>query len=180
MCHVTYLPISPQGRPRFELSYHGNLKQPVEFKMVRTEKLLRSKPPCRTCPLSRQNANLTSTCVDCLMVTATLTNMRRGRHGIISNKPCIWYSVVRIKLHIELVSRYGVIVSGQRAAQFVEDSGIYTRTVSKLKGNQMFNWTRHVVLAVITGTIKLVPMLFSYVTSTQLRWNWWALNHFDM
>ena len=36
--HVTYLPISPQGRPWFELSYHGDLQQPVEFKIVRTEK----------------------------------------------------------------------------------------------------------------------------------------------
>ena len=26
------------GGPRFELSYRGNLQQPVEFKIVRTEK----------------------------------------------------------------------------------------------------------------------------------------------
>ena len=38
VCHVTYLPISPQGRPRFEHSYRGNLQQPVEFKITRTEK----------------------------------------------------------------------------------------------------------------------------------------------
>ena len=31
VCHVTYLPISPQGRPRFELSYRVYLQQPVEF-----------------------------------------------------------------------------------------------------------------------------------------------------
>ena len=38
--HLTYLPISPQGRPRFELSYRGNLQQSVEFKTVRTEKII--------------------------------------------------------------------------------------------------------------------------------------------
>ena len=38
MCHATYLPISPQESSRFELSYRGNLQQPVEFKIVRTEK----------------------------------------------------------------------------------------------------------------------------------------------
>ena len=38
LCHVTYLPISPKGMPRFELSYHGNLHQTVEFKIVRKEK----------------------------------------------------------------------------------------------------------------------------------------------
>ena len=27
-----------QGRPRFEFSYRGNLQQPVEFQIVRTEK----------------------------------------------------------------------------------------------------------------------------------------------
>ena len=43
--HVTYLPISPQGRPRFELSYRGNLQQPVEFKIVRTEYNYVPKPP---------------------------------------------------------------------------------------------------------------------------------------
>ena len=37
VCHVTYLPISPQERPRFELSYLSNLPQPVEFEIVRTE-----------------------------------------------------------------------------------------------------------------------------------------------
>ena len=37
VCHVTYLLISPQGRPRFELSCHVYLQQPVEFKIVRTE-----------------------------------------------------------------------------------------------------------------------------------------------
>ena len=37
VCHVTYLPISPQGRPRFELCYRVYLQQPVEFKIVRTE-----------------------------------------------------------------------------------------------------------------------------------------------
>ena len=34
VCQVTYLPISPQERPRFELSYRGNLQQPVEFKII--------------------------------------------------------------------------------------------------------------------------------------------------
>ena len=38
VCHVTYLPISPQGRPRYELSYSGNLQQPVESKIGLTEK----------------------------------------------------------------------------------------------------------------------------------------------
>ena len=38
VCFVIYLPISPQGRPRFELSYRVYLQQPVEFKIVRTEK----------------------------------------------------------------------------------------------------------------------------------------------
>ena len=38
VCHMTYLPISPQERPRFEFPYRGNLQQPVEFKTVRTEK----------------------------------------------------------------------------------------------------------------------------------------------
>ena len=33
VCHVTYLLISPQGRPRFERYYHGNLQQPVECKI---------------------------------------------------------------------------------------------------------------------------------------------------
>ena len=31
VCHVTYLPTSPQERPRFELSYNGNLRQPSDF-----------------------------------------------------------------------------------------------------------------------------------------------------
>ena len=38
VCHVTYLPISPQGRPRFERSNRGNLQLPVEYKIVRKEK----------------------------------------------------------------------------------------------------------------------------------------------
>ena len=38
VCFVIYLPISPQGRPRFELSYRVYFQQPVEFKIVRTEK----------------------------------------------------------------------------------------------------------------------------------------------
>ena len=38
VCHVTYLLISPQEYPRFELSYHGNVQYPVEFKIVRTKK----------------------------------------------------------------------------------------------------------------------------------------------
>ena len=37
VCYVTYLPISPQGMPRLELSYRVYLQQPVEFKIVRTE-----------------------------------------------------------------------------------------------------------------------------------------------
>ena len=45
VCRVTYLPISPQGRARFKLSYRGNLQQPVEFKIVRTERKLRTEPP---------------------------------------------------------------------------------------------------------------------------------------
>ena len=51
VCQVTYLPISQKQIPRFELSYHGKLQQPVEFKIVRTEKYLRTEPPSRTCPL---------------------------------------------------------------------------------------------------------------------------------
>ena len=53
VCQVTYLPISPQGRPRFEPSYRVYLQQPVEFKIVRTKKWLRTKHPSRTCPLGR-------------------------------------------------------------------------------------------------------------------------------
>ena len=53
VCHVTYLLISPQENPRFELSYRGYLQYPVEFKIVRTEKLLRTEPPSRTCPSFR-------------------------------------------------------------------------------------------------------------------------------
>ena len=45
VCNVTYLLISPQENPRFELSYRGNLQYPVEFKIVRTEKWLRTEPP---------------------------------------------------------------------------------------------------------------------------------------
>ena len=45
VCDVTYLPISPQGRSRFELYYRGYFQQPVEFKTVRTEKQWRTKPP---------------------------------------------------------------------------------------------------------------------------------------
>ena len=45
VCHVTYLPISLQGTPRFELSYRCNLEQPVEFKIVRTEKLIAYSRP---------------------------------------------------------------------------------------------------------------------------------------
>ena len=45
VCHVTYLPISPQGRPRFEFSYSSNLQLPVEFRIVHTEKLLRTETP---------------------------------------------------------------------------------------------------------------------------------------
>ena len=35
--HVTYLPILPQRKSRYELSYRGDLQQPVEFKTVCTE-----------------------------------------------------------------------------------------------------------------------------------------------
>ena len=52
MCHVTYLLISPQENPRFELVYRGNLQYPVEFQILRTEKSLRTEPPSRTCPIS--------------------------------------------------------------------------------------------------------------------------------
>ena len=54
MCHVTYLPMSPQGRPRFLLSYRGNLQQPIEFKIMHTKKLLPDKTPSRTCPIDDQ------------------------------------------------------------------------------------------------------------------------------
>ena len=56
--HVTYLPISPKGRPRFEHSYRVNLPQPVEFKIVRTEKWLRTKHPSRTCPMKSHGSKL--------------------------------------------------------------------------------------------------------------------------
>ena len=45
MCHVTYLPISPHGRQRYELPYHGNLQQPVEFKIVLTKNKYVPNPP---------------------------------------------------------------------------------------------------------------------------------------
>ena len=37
--------ISPQRKSWFELSYRGNLQKPVEFKIVRTEKKIRTEPP---------------------------------------------------------------------------------------------------------------------------------------
>ena len=37
VCHATYLPTSSQGRPRYELSYRGNLRQPFEYKTVLTK-----------------------------------------------------------------------------------------------------------------------------------------------
>ena len=42
---MIYLLISSQEYPRFELSHRGNLQYPVEFKIVRTEKYLRTEPP---------------------------------------------------------------------------------------------------------------------------------------
>ena len=36
--HMTYLPTSPQGRPRYDLSYLGNLRKPVEFEIELIEK----------------------------------------------------------------------------------------------------------------------------------------------
>ena len=45
VCYVIYLPISPQGRPRNELSFQSNLQQPVEFKIVLTEKWIRTHRP---------------------------------------------------------------------------------------------------------------------------------------
>ena len=36
--HETYLPTLPQGWPRYELSYRGNLRKPVEFEIELTEK----------------------------------------------------------------------------------------------------------------------------------------------
>ena len=45
VCFVIYLPISPQGRPRFELFYRVYLQQPVEFKIVRTENNYVSNSP---------------------------------------------------------------------------------------------------------------------------------------
>ena len=36
LCHVTYLPISLQERPRFVHSVRVDLQQPVEFKILRT------------------------------------------------------------------------------------------------------------------------------------------------
>ena len=50
VCHVTYLPISPQGRPRFEFSYRGNLQQPVESKIVRTKKIITCRTPQSNLP----------------------------------------------------------------------------------------------------------------------------------
>ena len=37
ICHMMYIPISPQGMPRHELSCCGNLRQLVEFKIVPRE-----------------------------------------------------------------------------------------------------------------------------------------------
>ena len=51
VCHLTYSPISPQWRPRLELSYRSNFQQPVEFKIVRKEKQLRTETPSRTSPM---------------------------------------------------------------------------------------------------------------------------------
>ena len=50
-----FLPIAPQNRPRYELSYRGYLQQPVEFKTVHVEKQLRTKPPVELarCQLGR-------------------------------------------------------------------------------------------------------------------------------
>ena len=50
VCHVTYLPISPQERPRFELSNCGYLQQPVEFKIVRTKKIITYQTPQSNLP----------------------------------------------------------------------------------------------------------------------------------
>ena len=52
LCRVTNSPISPQGRPRFKLSYRGNLQQPVELKIVRT-KIITYRTPIPLVELAR-------------------------------------------------------------------------------------------------------------------------------
>ena len=68
VCHVTYLPISTQERPRVELSYRGYSQQPVEFKIVRTEKWLRTKLPSRTCPLRSLHIGTAVVCFGTLFI----------------------------------------------------------------------------------------------------------------
>ena len=50
VCHVTYLPISPQGRPRFELPYRVNLQQSFEFKIVLYRKIITYQNPQSNLP----------------------------------------------------------------------------------------------------------------------------------
>ena len=59
VCFVIYLPISPQGRPRFELFYRVYLQQPVEFKIVRTEKIITYQTPQSNLPIVLQSWSLT-------------------------------------------------------------------------------------------------------------------------
>ena len=53
-CHVTYLPISPQGRLRFELSYRGNLQQPDESKL-HIQKIITYQTPQSNLPIVTHN-----------------------------------------------------------------------------------------------------------------------------
>ena len=53
LCHMIYLPTSPQGRPLYELSYCGNLRQPVEIKILLTEKMITYKNPQSNLPADR-------------------------------------------------------------------------------------------------------------------------------
>ena len=53
--HMTYLQISPQGKAQYELSYHGNLRQTVEYKNHTYRKIvIMYKNPHSNLPNDRQ------------------------------------------------------------------------------------------------------------------------------
>ena len=72
---MTYLPISLQGRSRFELSYHSNLQQPADFKIVRTENNYVLNPPWLT-----HWGRVTHICVSKLTIIGSDNGLSPGRH----------------------------------------------------------------------------------------------------
>ena len=87
--HVTYLPISPQGRSRFEISYRGNLRAAIRIQNWTHRKIITYQPSQTNLPIG------TGTCD--MWPAVSLLSSECHRTSLIRNQYWFrkWLGVVR-------------------------------------------------------------------------------------